>query len=196
MRYGDGGFSLHGRTDDVINVSGHRMGTEEIEGAILRDKQLNAESPVGNVIVVGAPHREKGLTPLAFVTIAAGRQLTADDRRRLVDLVRTEKGAVAVPEDFLEVPAVPRDAQRQVRASPRARARGIAAPRRHETLRNPEVVPALERVINEWQARQRVRESSSRCSTSVRYFRVQYHSVGQQQGVDCASRSSPSPTRR
>jgi acrylyl-CoA reductase (NADPH) / 3-hydroxypropionyl-CoA dehydratase / 3-hydroxypropionyl-CoA synthetase len=60
----------------VINVSGHRMGTEEIEGAILRDKQLNADSPVGNVIVVGAPHREKGLTPLAFITPAAGRRLT------------------------------------------------------------------------------------------------------------------------
>ena len=40
IRHGDGSFSLHGRSDDVINVSGHRMGTEEIEGAILRDKQI------------------------------------------------------------------------------------------------------------------------------------------------------------
>jgi acrylyl-CoA reductase (NADPH) / 3-hydroxypropionyl-CoA dehydratase / 3-hydroxypropionyl-CoA synthetase len=67
VRYADGSFSLHGRSDDVINVSGHRMGTEEIEGAILRDKALDPDSPVGNVLVVGAPHREKGLTPLAFV---------------------------------------------------------------------------------------------------------------------------------
>ncbi|MDZ7630821.1 MAG: hypothetical protein U5K74_05535 [Gemmatimonadaceae bacterium] len=42
MRYADGSFSLHGRSDDVINVSGHRLGTEEIEGAILRDKQLRS----------------------------------------------------------------------------------------------------------------------------------------------------------
>ena len=63
----DGSFSFHGRSDDVINVSGHRMGTEEIEGAVLRDKALDPNSPVGNVLVVGAPHREKGLTPLAFV---------------------------------------------------------------------------------------------------------------------------------
>lgn len=60
IRHEDGSFSLHGRSDDVINVSGHRIGTEEIEGAILRDKTLDPGSPVGNVLVVGAPHREKG----------------------------------------------------------------------------------------------------------------------------------------
>jgi acrylyl-CoA reductase (NADPH)/3-hydroxypropionyl-CoA dehydratase/3-hydroxypropionyl-CoA synthetase len=65
MRFHDGSFSLHGRSDDVINVSGHRMGTEEIEGAILRQKALDPDSPVGNVIVVGAPRREKGLARAA-----------------------------------------------------------------------------------------------------------------------------------
>ncbi|HMS04056.1 MAG TPA: AMP-binding protein, partial [Gemmatimonadaceae bacterium] len=147
VRYDDGGFSLHGRSDDVINVSGHRMGTEEIEGAILRDKQLNADSPVGNVIVVGAPHREKGLTPLAFVTPAAGRRLTADDRRRLIELVRQEKGAVAVPEDFLEVPAFPETrsgkyVRRLVRALVEDEPIGDTS-----TLRNPECVPALTGII-------------------------------------------------
>ena len=68
------------------------MGTEEIEGAILRDKQLDPDSPLGNVLVVGAPHREKGLTPIAFVTASPGRTLTRDDFRRLSDLVRQEKG--------------------------------------------------------------------------------------------------------
>ena len=47
-------------------------------GAILRDKALNPESPVGNVLVVGAPHREKGLTPLAFITPAPGQTITRD----------------------------------------------------------------------------------------------------------------------
>ena len=73
IAHDDGSFSLHGRSDDVINVSGHRMGTEEIEGAVLRDKALDPDSPVGNVLVVGAPHREKGLTPLAFIVPVAGR---------------------------------------------------------------------------------------------------------------------------
>ena len=107
VRHDDGSFSLHGRSDDVINVSGHRMGTEEIEGAILRDKALDPDSPVGNVLVVGAPHREKGLTPLAFVVPSPGRKLTQDDKRRLTDLVRSEKGAVAVPQDFIEVAEFP-----------------------------------------------------------------------------------------
>ncbi len=176
VRYADGGFSLHGRSDDVINVSGHRMGTEEIEGAVLRDKQLNADSPIGNVIVVGAPHREKGLTPLAFVTLAPGRRLTADDRRRLIELVRTEKGAVAVPEDFLEVPAFPETrsgkyVRRLVRALVEATPIGDTS-----TLRNPECIPPLQRVIDEWKARQRVRESQKILDVG-RYFRVQYHPV-------------------
>jgi acrylyl-CoA reductase (NADPH)/3-hydroxypropionyl-CoA dehydratase/3-hydroxypropionyl-CoA synthetase len=177
VRYDDGGFSLHGRSDDVINVSGHRMGTEEIEGAILRDKQLNADSPVGNVIVVGAPHREKGLTPLAFVTPAAGRRLTSDDRRRLLELVRQEKGAVAVPEDFLEVPAFPETrsgkyVRRLVRALVEDQDIGDTS-----TLRNPECVAELARVIADWKARQKVREEQ-RILEHGRYFRVQYHPVG------------------
>ena len=57
VRHEDGSYSLHGRSDDVINVSGHRMGTEEIEGAILRDKQLHPDSPVGNVLVGCPPPR-------------------------------------------------------------------------------------------------------------------------------------------
>ncbi len=174
IRHPDGGFSLHGRSDDVINVSGHRMGTEEIEGAILRDKQLNPGSPVGNVIVVGAPHREKGLTPLAFVTSAPGRRITADDRRRLVELVRREKGAVAVPEDFLEVPAFPETRsgkymRRMVRALVEGQPVGDTT-----TLRNPEVIPALREIVEDWLTRQKVREEQ-RILERGRYFRVHYH---------------------
>ena len=182
VRYEDGGFSLHGRSDDVINVSGHRMGTEEIEGAILRDKQLNADSPVGNVIVVGAPHREKGLTPLAFVTPAPGRRLTADDRRRLIELVRQEKGAVAVPEDFLEVPAFPETrsgkyVRRLVRALVEDQPVGDTS-----TLRNPECVPELARLVADWKARQKVREEQ-RILEHGRYFRVHYHPVATRDGA-------------
>jgi acrylyl-CoA reductase (NADPH)/3-hydroxypropionyl-CoA dehydratase/3-hydroxypropionyl-CoA synthetase len=176
IRYADGSVSLHGRSDDVINVSGHRMGTEEIEGAILRDKQINPDSPIGNVIVVGAPHREKGLTPLAFVVPAPGRRITMDDRRRLMDLVRSEKGAVAVPEDFLEVPAFPETRsgkyiRRMVRAIVDGEPTGDAT-----TLRNPESIPAIERIVRQWQAVQRIGESH-RVLVSWRYFRVQYHTL-------------------
>ncbi len=176
IRHPDGSYSLHGRSDDVINVSGHRMGTEEIEGAILRDKQINPDSPVGNVIVIGAPHREKGLTPLAFITPAPGRRITMDDRRRLTELVRQEKGAVAVPEEFLEVTSFPETRsgkymRRMVRALVEGEAIGDVT-----TLRNPEIIPEITRVVETWRARQRISEAQ-RILAYWRYFRVHYHPV-------------------
>ncbi|MCZ8132798.1 MAG: AMP-binding protein [Steroidobacteraceae bacterium] len=176
VKYPDGGFSLHGRSDDVINVSGHRLGTEEIEGAILRDRQVHPDSPVGNVIVVGAPHAQKGLTPLAFVKPAPGRRLTAEDRRRLIETVRQEKGAVAVPEDFIEVAQFPETrsgkyVRRMVRALVEGGDIGDAS-----TLRNPESIPQLKRAIDDWLARQRVADEQ-RLFEDFRYFRIQYHAL-------------------
>ena len=176
VRYGDGSFSLHGRSDDVINVSGHRMGTEEIEGAILRHKSLDPDSPVGNVIVVGAPHREKGLTPLAFVKPTAGRKLTQDDRRRLADLVRSEKGAVAVPSDFIEISQFPETRsgkymRRMVRALVEDTDVGDAS-----TLKNPESLVELARVIGEWKRKQRLADEQQMFDRH-RYFTVQYNDV-------------------
>ena len=176
VRYGDGSFSLHGRSDDVINVSGHRLGTEEIEGAILRHKSLDPDSPVGNVIVVGAPHREKGLTPLAFVKPTAGRKLTQDDRRRLADLVRSEKGAVAVPSDFIEVSQFPETRsgkymRRMVRALVEGTEVGDVS-----TLKNPEILVELARVIGDWK-RQQQRAEEQQMFERHRYFTVQYNEV-------------------
>jgi acrylyl-CoA reductase (NADPH)/3-hydroxypropionyl-CoA dehydratase/3-hydroxypropionyl-CoA synthetase len=176
VKYADGGFSLHGRSDDVINVSGHRLGTEEIEGAILRDKQVHPDSPVGNVIVVGAPHAQKGLTPLAFVKPAPGRKLTAEDRRRLIETVRQEKGAVAVPEDFIEVTQFPETRsgkymRRMVRALVEGTDVGDAS-----TLRNPESIGELKRAIDDWLTRQKVADEQ-RLFEDFRYFRIQYHTL-------------------
>ncbi|HYW49484.1 MAG TPA: enoyl-CoA hydratase-related protein, partial [Gemmatimonadaceae bacterium] len=176
VRYDDGSFSLHGRSDDVINVSGHRMGTEEIEGAILRHRQLDPDSPVGNVIVVGAPHREKGLTPLAFVKPTAGRTITQDDRRRLSELVRFEKGAVAVPADFIEVTQFPETRSgKYVRRMVRALVEGSDVGDQ-STLRNPESIAELKVAIDEWQRRQKLSEEQL-LFDRYRYFRVQYNTL-------------------
>jgi acrylyl-CoA reductase (NADPH)/3-hydroxypropionyl-CoA dehydratase/3-hydroxypropionyl-CoA synthetase len=176
VRHADGSFSLHGRSDDVINVSGHRLGTEEIEGAILRDKQIHADSPVGNVIVVGAPHAQKGLTPLAFVVPAPGRHLAAEDRRRLIETVRQEKGQVAIPEDFIEVKQFPETRsgkymRRMVRALVEGQPVGDTS-----TLRNPDAIDELAIVIRNWQAQQRVADEQQ-IFEDYRYFRVQYHDI-------------------
>ena len=186
----DGSFSLHGRSDDVINVSGHRMGTEEIEGAVLRDKALDPDSPVGNVLVVGAPHREKGLTPLAFVVPVAGRKLTLDDKRRLFELVRSEKGAVAVPADFIEVSQFPETRsgkymRRMVRALVEGGDVGDVT-----TLRNPEALDELKTAIDAWQRKQRLSEEQSLFERN-RYFLVQYNQVAPGKRVATVTVTNP-----
>ncbi len=183
MRHADGSFSIHGRSDDVINVSGHRLGTEEIEGAILRDKQLHPEtSPVGNVIVVGAPHREKGLTPLAFVTPTPGRALTQEDVRRLSGLVRTEKGGLAVPSDFIAVEAFPETRsgkymRRMVRALVEDAPLGDLT-----TLKNPEAIDAIREAVDTWRRRQQVADDQQ-IFERYRYFTIQYNTLAPGQRV-------------
>ena len=190
IAHADGSFSLHGRSDDVINVSGHRMGTEEIEGAVLRDKALDPDSPVGNVLVVGAPHREKGLTPLAFVVPVAGRKLTIDDKRRLFELVRSEKGAVAVPADFIEVSQFPETRsgkymRRMVRALVEGGDVGDVT-----TLRNPESLGELRTAIDAWQRKQRLSEEQSLFERN-RYFLVQYNRVAPGKRVATVTVTNP-----
>ncbi|MEM8529401.1 MAG: AMP-binding protein [Chloroflexota bacterium] len=176
MKYEEGSFSLHGRSDDVINVSGHRMGTEEIEGAILRDKQQNADSPVGNCIVVGAPHREKGLTPVAFILTPAGRKLSIEDRRRLSELVRAEKGVVAVPEDYIEVSAFPETRsgkymRRFLRSMMLGEELGDTT-----TLRNPEILDEVGRKIEDWKRLQTM-AAEQKIFERYRYFLIEYHPI-------------------
>ncbi len=190
MKYADGSFTLHGRSDDVINVSGHRMGTEEIEGAILRDKTLVADSPVGNCIVVGAPHREKGLTPLAFILTTGGRKLSSEDRRRLTDLVRNEKGAVAVPEDYIEVSAFPETRsgkymRRFLRSMVLGEELGDTT-----TLRNPESLKEIDEKIAHWKKMQRLAEEQQ-IFERYRYFRIEYHPVTKTQKMAIVTVTNP-----
>ena len=190
VRHAGGAFSFHGRSDDVSNVSGHRMGTEEIEGAILRDKALDPDSPVGNVLVVGAPHREKGLTPLAFVVPVAGRKLSHEDRKRLMELVRSEKGAVAVPADLIEVKQFPETrsgkyVRRMVRALVEGGDVGDVS-----TLRNPEALDEMRTVIGDWQRRQRMSEEQS-LFERYRYFVVQYNVVAPGKRVATVTVTNP-----
>jgi len=152
------------------------MGTEEIEGAILRDRQLTPDTPVGNCCVVGAPHREKGLTPLAFIVPVQGCKLTSNDRKRLDDLVRNEKGAVSVPEDYLEVSALPETRsgkymRRLLTALVLGEPLGDTS-----TLRNPECLPELKKKVQKWLKYQQS-AAEQELIERFRYFRVEYHPV-------------------
>jgi len=88
----DGYYQITGRVDDVINVSGHRMGTAEIESALV------AHPKVAEAAVVGYPHEIKGQSIYAFVTLKTGVEKSDDLKKELVAHVRKEIGPIATPE--------------------------------------------------------------------------------------------------
>ncbi len=88
----DGYYWITGRVDDVINVSGHRMGTAEVESALV------LHSAVAEAAVVGYPHDIKGQGIYAYVTLMAGEEYSSELKAELVKHVRTEIGPVATPD--------------------------------------------------------------------------------------------------
>ena len=98
----DGYYWITGRVDDVINVSGHRMGTAEIESALV------AHEAVAEAAVVGYPHEIKGQGIYAYVTLVAGVAATDDLRAALGAWVRGEIGPIARPDLLQWAPALPK----------------------------------------------------------------------------------------
>ena len=101
-RDGDGYWWITGRVDDVINVSGHRMGTAEVESALV----LHAK--VAEAAVVGFPHDIKGQGIYAYVTLNAGEAPTDALRKELTQWVRTEIGPIATPDVIQFAPGLPK----------------------------------------------------------------------------------------
>ena len=98
----DGYYWITGRVDDVINVSGHRMGTAEVESALV------LHSKVAEAAVVGMPHDIKGQGIYAYVTLNAGEAASDELRSELVKWVRTEIGPIATPDAIQFTPALPK----------------------------------------------------------------------------------------
>ena len=101
-RDGDGYYWITGRVDDVINVSGHRMGTAEVESALV------AHPKVSEAAVVGYPHDIKGQGIYAYVTLMAGEAPSEDLRKELVVWVRKEIGPIASPDLIQFAPGLPK----------------------------------------------------------------------------------------
>jgi len=101
-RDADGYYWITGRVDDVINVSGHRMGTAEVESALV------AHPKVAEAAVVGFPHELKGQGIYAYVTLKLGEEPTEELRKELVAWVRKEIGPIASPDAIQWAPALPK----------------------------------------------------------------------------------------
>lgn len=98
----DGDFWLMGRVDDVINVSGHRIGTAEVESALV------SHPAVAEAAVVGMPHEIKGQGIYAFVTLKAGLEKSEELRKALVAHVRKEIGPIATPDKIQFADGLPK----------------------------------------------------------------------------------------
>jgi acetyl-CoA synthetase len=101
-RDADGYYWITGRVDDVINVSGHRMGTAEVESALV------AHSKVAEAAVVGYPHDIKGQGIYAYVTLNVGIEPADELRRELILWVRQEIGPIAAPDLIQFAPGLPK----------------------------------------------------------------------------------------
>jgi len=98
----DGDYWLLGRIDDVLNVSGHRIGTAEVESALV------SHETVAEAAVVGMPHEIKGQGIYAFVTLNSGVEKSDDLKKTLVKHVRTEIGPIATPDKIQFADALPK----------------------------------------------------------------------------------------
>ena len=140
-RDGDGDYWITGRVDDVINVSGHRLGTAEIESALV------AHPKVAEAAVVGFPHDLKGQGIYAYVTLVAGETPSEALHRELIAQVRHDIGPIATLDHLQWAPALPKTRSGQIM---RRILRKIAenAPEQlgdTSTLADPSVVEALVR---------------------------------------------------
>ncbi len=135
----DGYYWITGRVDDVINVSGHRLGTAEIESALV------AHPSVAEAAVVGCPHAVKGQGIYAYVTLVVGAAATDELRAALGEQVRREIGPIARPDHLQWAPALPKTRSGKIL---RRILRKIAANEHGElgdtsTLADPEAVEGL-----------------------------------------------------
>jgi acetyl-CoA synthetase len=101
-RDSDGYYWITGRVDDVINVSGHRIGTAEVESALV------AHVKVAEAAVVGFPHDLKGQGIYAYVTLKTGEEPSEELRRELIAWVRREIGPIASPDAIQWAPGLPK----------------------------------------------------------------------------------------
>jgi acetyl-CoA synthetase len=135
----DGYYWITGRVDDVLNVAGHRLGTAEVESALV------AHEAVAEAAVVGMPHEIKGQGICSFVTLQAGTEESEELRKELVDWVRKILGPIATPDALHWAPALPKTRSGKImrRILRKIAANELDSLGDTSTLAEPQVVEAL-----------------------------------------------------
>jgi acetyl-CoA synthetase len=140
----DGYITITGRTDDVINVSGHRMGTAEVEAAI--KKHAN----VASVAVVGKPHDIKGEGIFAYVVLKSDEGVAdeLEEMKAINAIIKAEIGAIALCDDMAFVPDLPKTRSGKImRRILRSIVKGEAITQDTSTLEDPSIVGKIEDIV-------------------------------------------------
>jgi len=145
----DGYITITGRTDDVINVSGHRMGTAEVEAAIKKHPNVAA------VAVVGKPHEIKGEGIFAYVVLksvpVSQKDEVADDLETIKEInaiIKEEIGAIALCDGMAFVPDLPKTRSGKImRRILRSIVKGEPITQDTSTLEDPTIVPTIEEIV-------------------------------------------------
>ena len=140
----DGYITITGRTDDVINVSGHRMGTAEVEAAI--KKHAN----VAEVAVVGKPHELKGEGIFAYIVLKSDEGVAneVEEMKAINAIIKQEIGNIAVCDDMVFAPGLPKTRSGKImRRILRAIAKGEAITQDISTLEDPSIVAKIEAMV-------------------------------------------------
>jgi len=128
--------------DDVINVSGHRMGSAEIEAVV------NEDTYVAEVAVVGRPHDIKGESIFIYVVLKG--EVEKDMKKHINDLLSAEIGNIAKADDIVVVPGLPKTRSGKImRRILRSIAVGEAITQDTSTLEDPAVIAAIEKAVKE-----------------------------------------------
>jgi len=144
----DGYYWVTGRVDDVINVAGHRIGTAEVESALV------LHNKVAEAAVVGFPHEIKGQGIYAFTTLMAGQEYTDELKKELINFVKKEIGPIAAPDVIHWAPGLPKTRSGKIM---RRILRKISADEADQlgdvtTLADPSVVEELKETYKKMQA--------------------------------------------
>ena len=137
-------ITITGRTDDVINVSGHRMGTAEVEAAI------NKHDSVATVAVVGKPHEIKGEGIFAYIVLKDPSEASEDLKIAINKVIKKEIGAIALCDAMAFVPDVPKTRSGKImRRILRSIVKGEAITQDTSTLEDPSIVATIEKIVKE-----------------------------------------------
>ncbi|ELZ12673.1 acetate/CoA ligase [Halovivax asiaticus JCM 14624] len=139
----DGYITVLGRVDDVLNVSGHRLGTMEIESAIV------GVSGVAEAAVVGGTHEVKGEAVYTYVILEDGQEPTDEMRERVVDGVEDAIGPIARPEEVIFTPELPKTRSGKIMRRLLEDVASGAELGDTSTLRNPEIVEEIQAQVSE-----------------------------------------------